>query len=181
MALFSSRFPNRMNKVMRAFLEAYAKATKETMEREDRFPNLREVQDRMEYGETYNAKKRFMDSTGFFEEVDAKPTGVFLIPRAKEFSDGSGTYTNLKFDFGNGKVTLPVLVKGEAVAGRFAERHEKTKAGWEDFRSEWEDLQKFSWREFFSLDKPILYILLLISTIMNAFLIFILAYLISRL
>jgi hypothetical protein len=159
--LFRWRFPNKLNRVMENFLLAYAKATAKT-KAENRFPNLTEVQKYME-GEIYNAKRRIM-KTGFFEEMGL-PSGVFLLPRAKEFYDKSGTYTNLRFDFENGKVIFPVLKKGENI---FIER----------CRKKWMELEKTSWKSVFSLERKFLYLLLLLSLLINVSLVMIIFYLI---
>lgn len=150
-ALFDRRFPDRLNEAVGDFLKAYAKAVKNARN-SDRFPNLKEVQERMEKGEVYNIKKRLIDKTDFFYEVSTKTWGTFLLPKAKEFVDASGRYTDLVFNFETGEVTLPRL----AVEGKYK---------LEDFRqicfSEWkqraESLKEVgseSFRALFDARKP---------------------------
>ncbi|MBN1323952.1 MAG: hypothetical protein JW986_08175 [Methanotrichaceae archaeon] len=104
--LFDRRYKNRLNRMSRIFFEAYVRATKELASKEDRFPSLSEIDSHMESGAVYAFKDRLMKNTDFFEE--AKISGVsYLVPRAEMFIDSSGTYTDLRFDFHNGEVTLP--------------------------------------------------------------------------
>jgi len=104
--LFDRRYKNRLNRMSRIFFEAYVRATKELASTEDRFPSLSEIDSHMESGAVYAFKDRLMKNTDFFEE--AKISGVsYLVPRAEMFIDSSGTYTDLRFDFHSGEVTLP--------------------------------------------------------------------------
>jgi hypothetical protein len=108
--LFDRRYTNRLNRMSRVFLEAYAKATKELATQEDRFPSLSEIDAKMESGAVYAFKDRLMKNTEFFEEI--KISGVsYLVPRAERFVDISGTYTDLSFDFDQGIVVLPARRK----------------------------------------------------------------------
>jgi hypothetical protein len=150
-ALFDRRFPDKLNEAIEDFFRAYAKAVKDARN-SDRFPNLKEVQEKMEKGEVYNIKKRLIDKTDFFYEVSTKTEGTFLLPKAKEFADAGGRYTNLVFDFDKGDVLLPKL----AVEGKYK---------LEDFRqicfSEWKQKVKSlkgvgseSFRALFDARKP---------------------------
>lgn len=80
-ALFQSRYPNKMNRVARAFLEAYAAAARETIRAGDRFPNLQEVQRKMAGGDACTFKHRLAGTASLFREVDLRPQGVFCSPR----------------------------------------------------------------------------------------------------
>ncbi len=113
--LFDRRYSNRLNRMSRVFFEAYAKATREVSAEEDRFPSLSEIESRMESGAIYAYKDRLMRSTEFFEEV--KISGIsYLIPRARSFVDGTGTYTDLILDLEGGEVALPRREKPSIVA-----------------------------------------------------------------
>src|SRR5512136_2154947 len=111
--LFDRRYTNRLNRMSRVFFEAYAVATKELAQQEDRFPSLSEIDAKMESGAVYAFKDRLMKNTEFFEEI--KISGVsYLVPRAARFVDISGTYTDLSFDFDQGIVVLPARRKTPA-------------------------------------------------------------------
>lgn len=148
-ALFQSRYPNKMNRVARAFLEAYAAAARETIATHDRFPNLQEVQRRMESGDAYNFKHRLVGAASFFREVDLRPQGVFLVPVARSFADRSGTYSALEFDFETGRVALPALQR--APPGPTAPP----------------PLREVTWRQVFQLERPVLYIVIVLSMVLN--------------
>ncbi|HWQ19707.1 MAG TPA: hypothetical protein VN455_08005 [Methanotrichaceae archaeon] len=111
--LFDRRYANRLNRMSRVFFEAYAKATNELAAKEDRFPSLSEIDAKMASGAVYAFKDRLMKNTEFFEEV--KISGVsYLVPRAKQFIDATGTYTDLAFNFEAGTATLPTRRKTPA-------------------------------------------------------------------
>lgn len=104
--LFDRRYTNRLNRMSRVFFDAYVRATKEIAAQEDRFPSLSEIDARMESGSVYAFKDRLIKNTEFFEEVKISWV-IYLVPRAKIFSDASGTYTDLVFNFDEGTVMLP--------------------------------------------------------------------------
>ncbi|MFB3764323.1 MAG: hypothetical protein ACE14P_03635 [Methanotrichaceae archaeon] len=108
--LFDRRYTNRLNRMSKVFFEAYARATKELASQEDRFPSLSEIDARMESGSVYAFKDRLIKNTVFFEEVKISWV-TYLVPRAKTFIDGSGTYTELAFNFDDGTVMLPTRRK----------------------------------------------------------------------
>jgi hypothetical protein len=111
--LFDRRYANRLNRMSRVFFEAYAKATNELAAKEDRFPSLSEIDAKMASGAVYAFKDRLMKNTEFFEEV--KISGVsYLVPRAKQFIDATGTYSDLAFNFEAGTATLPTRRKTPA-------------------------------------------------------------------
>ncbi|MEM3085873.1 MAG: hypothetical protein QXO51_07445 [Halobacteria archaeon] len=149
-ALFQSRYPNKMNRVAQAFLEAYAAAARETVASHDRFPNLQEVQRRMSTGDAYNFKHRLVGAASFFREVDLRPQGVFLVPVSPGLADRSGTYSPLEFDFEAGTVRLPALLKAPPPSAPPPPLREAT------------------WRQVFTLERPVLYIVLVLSMVMNA-------------
>lgn len=163
-ALFDARYPDKLNEVMRIFLEAYARAVQETKEK-GRFPNLKEIQDQMDKGEIYNIKRRLVEFTEFFDVISTKGGGTYLKPRARSFVDLTGRYAHLVFDFDSGEVILPRL----------------RTLGWDEYRSEWEDLEKMGWHVFFSLDRPVLYVLLLVVIMINLFLVSALMMVLSKL
>ena len=168
-ALFDSRSSEKLDKAMEEFLKAYAKAVKET-KIENRFPKLREIQEKMDSGDVYSLKKRLIDNTAFFDEVSAGASGVFLVPKAKEFADSSGRYSNLVFDFDGGKIILPRLIKEEAILIE----------EWRKFKSEWKDLETMTWRNVSSLVKPWLYALLLILALVVLILTISLVWMLSK-
>lgn len=114
-ALFNKRDERTPNKQMHNFLKAYAFAVHNSR-KDDRFPNLDEIEKAftdvgapIEGQIIYNLKKRFMENTQFFDEIDFGTKGVYLLPKAFRLKDGGGKYSNLIFDFDNGVVTLPEL------------------------------------------------------------------------
>lgn len=178
LALFNPRYPGRFNPAMKAFLDAYARAVRETR-RQDRFPNLAEIKSHLPDYEIYNLKKRFMRETRFFEEVSAKPSGVILVPRAREFRDEAGAFTPLSFDFEAGTVRLPqvadpAVIQKELLLARYRERIAQ------ELQSGWEEWSRTPWRRVFALERPILYLLLLAMVGVNVFLVSILGRLISK-
>lgn len=116
-ALFNARFPDRPKGVMKSFLDAFATAAGESI-RENRFPKLNEVQERMEKGEVYSVKRRFMEGTEFFDETSMQAVGTYLKPRAREFVDASGRYSSLVFDFERGVVQFPEYIRKVTIFNR---------------------------------------------------------------
>jgi hypothetical protein len=156
-ALFDSRFQNRPNDIMKIFLEAYASAV-QSAKSSDRFPTLKEVQEKMLRGEVYNVKRRLMRETGFFRELSLGADGVVIIPAAMEFVDSNNAYTRLKFDFENGKIIFPVRKRTlyESIAGARVQ-------------------QKYN------IGNPLIYYLLMFSLISNIMLAVLLGFLIMKL
>lgn len=178
LALFDPRYPGRINPAMKSFLEAYAQTVRETRS-QDRFPNLREVKSRLPDWEVYNLKKRFVRETRFFEEVCAKPSGVILVPRAREFRDHAEIFTSLSFDFDAGGVRLPRVsdpagFQKELLLARLRERMAQ------EMRSGWDEWSRTPWRKVFALERPILYILQLSLVGTNALLVGVLWHMVSK-
>lgn len=117
-ALFSKRDERTPNRQMHNFLKAYAFAVHRIaiVQKEDRLPNLDEIEkafpdvDAQIQGQVvYNLKLRLLKSTQFFDEKNFGTKGAYLFPKALRFKDKSGRYSDLIFDFENGRVTLPEL------------------------------------------------------------------------
>lgn len=156
-ALFDSRFQNRPNDIMKIFLEAYASTVQKT-KGDDRFPTLKEIQEKMARGEVYNVKRRLMRETEFFKELSLGSDGVVIIPAAMEFVDSNNAYTRLRFDFENGKIVFPVRKK--AIYGGAAEAKVQQK---------------------YSINNPLIYYLLMFSLVSNIMLAVLLGFLIMKL
>lgn len=117
--LFDERDEAKPKEQMHNFLKAYTCTVHKIVfiQKIDRFPKLNEIETicpefvkaEGQKQVVYNLKRRFMQETDFFEEINFGIKGVYLLPKTSRFKDKSGRYSDLIFDFENGKVTLPEL------------------------------------------------------------------------